>query len=407
VAVFITDGDQRSALAVVRSLGRAGVAVTVGESQMPSLAGTSRYCSKQVRYPSPAADGERFLAFLRERLAGGEYEVLLPMTDVTMQLIATARASLPSSVRVPFPSREQVCLAQDKGHVLDLAQRLGIPCPETFFCDEETVEEVAETLGYPVVVKPRFSRAFRDGRWIHGAVIYAHDPASFVAAYRQARASVPCPIVQEKLEGEGRGVFLLIWNGELKAAFCHRRLREKPPWGGVSVYCESVPLDHGLVEKSYALLKALDWQGVAMAEYKVDRRDGQAKLMEVNGRFWGSLQLAIDAGMNFPLLLYRLAMEDDVPAQFEYQAGVKSRWLLGDLDHLLIKLTHAQSPSGVRYSWGSRLAAGASFLKFYERKSRSEVQRLDDPAPGWHEIKSYARNGLRRLIPRRKEACAS
>lgn len=397
MAVFITDGDQRSALAVVRSLGRAGIAVTIGESQVPNLAGSSRYCSKRVCYPSPIEDGEGFLAFLRAQLKGGEYELLLPMTDATMQLVASARGSFPPSVRIPFPGREQVCLAQDKRRVLDLAQRLGIPCPETFPCDEGNLIDVAQSLCYPVVVKPRFSHAFRDGRWIHGAVIYAHDATSFVAAYRQAQTSVPCPIVQEKLEGEGRGVFLLIWNGELKAAFCHRRLREKPPWGGVSVYCESLPLDRDLADKSYALLKALEWEGVAMVEFKLDRRDNQPKLMEVNGRFWGSLQLAIDAGMNFPHLLYRCARGEEVPAQLEYRPGVKSRWLLGDLDHLLIKLTRAQSPNGVRYSWSSRLAAGASFLKLYERGLRYEIQRFDDPAPGWYEIKSYVRNSLRRL----------
>jgi predicted ATP-grasp superfamily ATP-dependent carboligase len=380
--------------------------VTVGEHQIPSLAGTSRFCSRQVCYPSPITEGEGFLTFLRERMTAEGHEVLIPMTDITMQLVASARESLPPSVCVPFPGREQVCLAQDKGHVLDLAQRLGIPCPETFFCEEKTVEEVAGTLRYPVVVKPRFSRAFHDGRWVHGAVRYAHDPASFVASYRQAHALIPCPIVQEKLEGGGRGVFLLIWKGELKAAFCHRRLREKPPWGGVSVFCESLPLDRNLADHSFELLKALGWEGVAMVEFKLDRRDARPKLMEVNGRFWGSLQLAIDAGMNFPHLLYRCAMGEEVPAQFDYKPGVKSRWLLGDLDHLLIKLTHARSPNGVQYSWGSRLAAGARFLKFYERNSRSEVQRLDDPAPGWYEVKSYVRDGLRRLIPRRREVHA-
>ena len=70
--------------------------------------------------------------------------------------------------------------------------------------------------------------------------------------------------------------------------------------------------------------------------------------MEVNGRFWGSLQLAIDAGMNFPLLFYRLAIGEDVPSQFDYKAGVRSRWLLGDLDQLLIRLTHSGWANGFR-----------------------------------------------------------
>jgi predicted ATP-grasp superfamily ATP-dependent carboligase len=300
-------------------------------------------------------------------------------------------------VRVPFPGPAQVNQVQDKRRVLLLARQLAIPIPETFLLDEsESLEGAAARVRFPAVIKPRFSRSCRSGKWVAGPVRYVSDPTSLRAEYYKIHERIPYPLVQEKIEGEGRGVFLLIWDGELKAAFCHRRLREKPPWGGVSVYCESVPLDHGLVEKSYALVKALGWQGVAMAEYKVDRRDGQAKLMEVNGRFWGSLQLAIDAGMNFPLLLYRLAMEDDVKPQFEYKAGIKSRWLLGDLDHLLIRLTHARGPDGSPGPAGSRLKACLNFMRFWERNLRYEVWRWEDPDPGWFEIKTYLRDLFRR-----------
>jgi predicted ATP-grasp superfamily ATP-dependent carboligase len=408
VSVLVTDGNQRSTLAVVRALGHGGIPVTVGESQSSSLAGVSRHCARRICYPSPVEEGEHFLAFLYEELRGGQYNLLLPMTDITMQLIASARESLSPMVRVPFPGQAQVNLVQDKRHMLLLARQVGIACPETFLLDEtESLEAIAARIRFPAVVKPRFSRFCRNGKWVSGSVQYARDLTSLVAEYDRIHKLIPYPMVQEKIEGEGRGVFLLIWNGELKAAFCHRRLREKPPWGGVSVYCESLPPDHGLVEKSYALLKALGWQGVAMVEFKVDRRDGQPKLMEVNGRFWGSLQLAIDAGMNFPLLLYRLAMKDDVPAQFEYKAGVKSRWLLGDLDHLLIRFKHARTLNGSPLSGPSRLRTLIDFMKFYERHLHYTVLRLDDPAPGWHEIKSYVQNGLRRVASRGKEEHAS
>jgi predicted ATP-grasp superfamily ATP-dependent carboligase len=285
--------------------------------------------------------------------------------------------------------------------MLLLARQVGIPCPETFLLDEtESVEAIAGRIPFPAVIKPRFSRFCRNGKWVSGSVQYVRDSASLVAEYHRMHERIPCPLVQEKIEGEGQGVFVLIWNGELKAAFCHRRLREKPPWGGVSVYCESLPLDYSLVEKSYALLKAVGWHGVAMVEYKVDRRDGQAKLMEVNGRFWGSLQLAIDAGMNFPMLLYRHAMGEDVKPQFEYKAGIKSRWLLGDLDHLLIRLTHSPQLNGVGNRGVSRLGAFLNFLKLYERGLRYEVFRLDDPGPGWVELKAYLMHACQRFAQR-------
>lgn len=398
MTVFVTDGNQRSTLAVVRALGRAGMSVTVGASFQNSLAGSSRYCRKTVCYPSPLQEGEGFQAFLRKECRHGEYRLLLPMTDITTLLVAQARETLNPLVRLPIPSEEKIKLAQDKRHMVLLAQQLGISCPETFvFHDEHGLEDVAQRIRYPVVIKPRFSWFLQNAQWISGSVQYAYDPKDLIAKYHKLHAQIPHPLVQEKIDGEGRGVFLLLWDGELKAAFCHRRLREKPPWGGVSVHRESIPLHEELVQKSLALLQAIGWQGVAMVEFKVDSRDGRAKLMEVNPRFWGSLQLAIDAGMNFPLLLYRLANGENLPAQFNYKVGVKSRWLLGDLDHLLIRLTHSHELNGLSSQAISRLRAYVNFLKLYERGLRYEVLRFEDPGPGWFECKSYVRAALRRL----------
>ncbi len=403
MAVFVTDGDQRATLAVVRALGCAGIPVTVGHSGPTSLAGSSRYCVRKVCYPSPLEDAESFQASLRDEILGGQYRVLIPMTDVTLRLVAHMREALALRVRLPIPSAEQIELAQDKGHILLLAQRLGVPYPETYMLHEDkSLEEVARRVRYPAVIKPRFSWFLQNGSWISGSVEYAYDSEDLTAKYKKSHSQIPYPLVQEKIEGEGRGVFLLLWDGQLRAAFCHRRLREKPPWGGVSVYRESIPLDQELVQRSIALLQAIGWQGTAMVEFKVDRRDGQAKLMEVNGRFWGSLQLATDAGVNFPLLLYRLANEENVPGQFDYKVGVKSRWLLGDLDHLLIRLKHSRELNGFSDFNNSRLRALVDFVKFYERKLHYEILRLEDPSPGWHECKSYIREILRRLGQRRE-----
>jgi predicted ATP-grasp superfamily ATP-dependent carboligase len=401
VAVFVTDGDQRATLALVRGLGREGIAVTVGSDGATSLAGSSRYCAKKVRYPSPLEHMEAFQTALVDEMLNGRYRVLFPMSDITMLLVAQMRQALTPLVRLPIPNLNQIELAQDKRHIVLLALQLGIACPETFLLREgESLADVARRVCYPVVIKPRFSRFLRNGKWVFGNVQYAHDAEALAARYHESHRQIPEPLVQEKIEGEGRGVFLLVWNGELKAAFCHRRLREKPPWGGVSVYRESIPSDNELMEKSFALLRALGWQGPAMVEFKMDRRGGPAKLMEVNGRFWGSLQLAIDAGINFPLLLYRLANGEDVPAQFNYRIGVKSRWLLGDLDHLWIRLTHFGEANGFSRYDTSKLRACLNFMKVYERDLHYEVFRFEDQGPGWYEWRLYLRELWRSFGPR-------
>jgi predicted ATP-grasp superfamily ATP-dependent carboligase len=389
MSVFVTDGDQRSTLAVTRALGRAGIPVTVGETCQPSLAGTSRYCSRAMRYPSPMREPDAFVAFLAEEMRRGNYRVLVPMTDVAMQMVAEMGDAVRPAV-TPIPGAQHVRLAQDKWEVLRLAQRLGIGCPATYVTGEnQPIEDVAERLQYPVVVKPRWSRYKLKGKWTNGSVQYAHHARELLSRYREAQAQAPQPLIQELIPGEGRGVFVLLWHGELKSAFCHRRLREKPPSGGVSVLRESIPLDKDMLEQSLALLRAIGWQGVAMVEFKMDRRDGHAKLMEINGRFWGSLQLAVDAGVNFPLMLYRLAIGEKVEPAFAYRTGIKTRWLLGDLDNLLIRL---KRENGSAPEPSSRLRACLDFLKFYEKDMHYEVLKLHDPLPGWLEAKHYVQS---------------
>jgi predicted ATP-grasp superfamily ATP-dependent carboligase len=155
-------------------------------------------------------------------------------------------------------------------------------------------------------------------------------------------------------------------------------LREKPLSGGVSVYRESIPLDESLVGPGTRLLDALDWQGVAMVECKRaatgEGKGGRQIIMEVNGRFWGSLQLAIDAGVDFPDLLVRCAAGETVPETRSYRVGVGSRWFWGDVDHLYLRL---RSGNGAR---GARLAAVRAFLRRRGR-DRAEIWRWSDPAP--------------------------
>jgi predicted ATP-grasp superfamily ATP-dependent carboligase len=397
MSVFVTDGEQRATLALVRALGRAGIPVTVGSRGPTSLAGSSRYCTASICYPSPVEGGDGFRTALVKTMPDGGYRVLFPMTDVTMRIVAQMREVLAPLARVPVPTEEQLDQAQDKRCVLLLAQQVGIACPQTFMLHEgERLADVARRIDYPAVIKPRLSWWLKGGNWVSGNVQYAYNADDLTEKYRKSNLLIPDPLVQEKIEGEGQGVFLLIWNGELKAAFCHRRLREKPPWGGVSVYRESIPFDQELVHKSFTLLQTIGWQGPAMVEFKVDRRDGKAKLMEVNGRFWGSLQLAIDAGINFPLMFYRLANGEEAPCEFNYKVGVKSRWLLGDFDHLLIRLTRSRGTNGSSRYPTSKLRASLDFMKFYERDMYYEVFRFEDPGPGWYEWKSYIRELFRR-----------
>jgi predicted ATP-grasp superfamily ATP-dependent carboligase len=391
---FVTDGDQRPALAIVRSLGRRGVSVLVGDERPQSLASSSKYCVRHVTYPSPYRHPEAFQQFLLEFVVREKVDVIVPVTDVTTYGVSLNRDALRHHSAITAPPFEAFDFVTDKWRLLQYAERCGISIPRTHFVDGiNGLKDLVDQLEYPAVIKPVRSRILTDRGWRSTSVHYAYSEADLWRLYHQNEYLAAHPsLIQERIVGPGLGVFVLFDQGQLLAAFAHRRLREKPPSGGVSVLRESVPLDPQLKVHAIRMLAPLGWHGVAMMEYKQDRRTGNIFLMEVNGRPWGSLQLAVDAGVDFPYLLYQLALGYRPEVSQTYRVGVKSRWLLGDLDHLLLRLLNSDRDLHLPDSAPSRWHTLVDFLKFAEPGLHYEVISGADPRPFLYEVCHYGRD---------------
>ena len=372
---LVTDGNQRAALAVTRSLGRRGISVFVGEEEPVFLAGSSRHCQQRVLYPSPYLDREGFRSFLADFVAREGVDLVVPVTDVTTAAVSLDREWLRHHTAVAVPPFEAFETVTDKASALEAAARVGIPIPATHVVDGVAgLAGIAGRIQFPAVVKPARSR-IRTGRgWAATRVHYAASEVDLYRLYEQTDyLASHRSLIQERIVGPGVGLFVLFDRGCLLTAFAHRRLREKPPSGGVSVLCESVPAPAELREDASRLLGPLGWHGVAMLEYKVDAA-GDRHLIEVNGRFWGSLQLAVDAGVDFPYLSCQLALgrRPDVPAS--YRVGVRNRWLLGDLDHLSRRLARSRfGPSAKRPDRGP-LAFSADCLPAPRQRDSSAAR---------------------------------
>ena len=371
--ILITDGNERVALAAARSLVRAGHVVSVAAPTRLSLAGASRGVRPRVLAADPLTDPARYAHLLGALARGESADLLLPMTDPSVEAVLEHQLVLPPATVLPFPDLTTYRAASDKGRVLTLAEQCGFGVPETrvIRAPGDGDGAVPDARFFPAFLKPHRSVVANGGNRRKVAVVPVGDPA----ACRRALAALPATafpvLLQRRVEGAGEGLFVLRWQGRTVALFAHRRLREKPPAGGVSVYRESIPLDDTLVGPGVRLLDALDWQGVAMIECKRDASSGRHVVMEVNGRFWGSLQLAIDAGVDFPALLLRCAAGETVPECHDYRAGVRSRWFWGDVDHLYLRLRDGQSP----------FRALRDFCRIHPRRDRSEIWRWRDPAP--------------------------
>lgn len=379
--VLVTDGEQRATLALARSLGRAGYRVYACSSRGRSIAGASRYCSGEAKVSDALTEPVAFLADVTSLVRAWGVNVLIPVSEAALLSILPARERF-DAVQIPFADAETFRQVSDKELVLRTAPRFGIRVPEqwTLTCPD-ALAAVSPVLAFPLVIKPSRSIGEHEGRRGKLTVRYAADQRELNARLADLDAGAYPVLLQRRVEGQGVGVFLLLWEGRTIAVFSHRRIREKPPSGGVSVYRESIPADPTLVERSRALLEHFGWRGVAMVEYKRDEVSGEPYLMEINGRFWGSLQLAVDTGVDFPVLLLSAAAGRDPTPVLEYRTGVRSRWWWGDVDHLLARMREPSPRLETRANGGGKVRAVRDFLTLWRPGDRNEVLRLNDPRP--------------------------
>jgi protein-tyrosine-phosphatase len=192
-------------------------------------------------------------------------------------------------------------------------------------------------------------------------------------------------LLQAYAPGEGVGIETLMHGGEPLVLFQHRRLKELPYAGGVSVLAVSEAVDAALAGHSLKLLRALEWEGPAMVEFRHDRESGAAALMEVNGRLWGSLPLSIAAGVDFPYLCWQLARGETPSAPREYRIGVRARWAAGDLRRVSEILARSRSQPVFREIRGREVR---EFLGDFDSATSDMVWSARDPGPAVYELTS-------------------
>lgn len=376
--LLITDGDERAALAAARSLGRRCEVHVAGEGRC-SLAGHSRFVARHHRVADPLREPEGFSGEVRALVGALRAEVLLPVTDAAHRALLPRRREL-EPCRLAAPPAAAYARLSDKVGATALARAHGIAVPDGEPVDScEAARSAADRLGYPVVLKPALSVGDATRK---RAVVIAPDARALECAW-QTQVAPGTALLQRPVRGVGEGLFLLRWQRVTRAVFAHRRLREKPPAGGVSTLRESIAVDPALLARVEALLDEVDFHGVAMAEFK---RDGPtAWLIEFNARLWGSLQLAIDSGVDFPRLLADAVLGEPPPARPEARLGVRLRWELGDLDHAIALARGARGADG-RTGLAAALRA---FLLPAGPNSHLEVLRAEDPAPFGHELRAW------------------
>jgi predicted ATP-grasp superfamily ATP-dependent carboligase len=366
---MVVAGDTIIGLSVMRSLGRRGVPVYCAATLDDSMGPNSAYCRGSFRMPK---DPDAAMNLLRDHLRKWRITHLIAISEGHITLLNRHREELSRDYALLFPPQEVFETAIRKDRTLECARRAGVPAPRTLHPQSRAEIAACRELHFPVILKMAFHQ------YPPGTVIVFQHKYLRVDTFQELERVLGAlpegqyPMVQEFIPGRGVGMSMLMRDGEAVLAFQHRRVREFPPDGGLGVLCEAVAPDPKLLEESRRLLVEMGWEGVAMVEYRVDDATGRHALMEVNGRFWGSLPTAIHAGADFPFWLYRTSFDGARPPSMQYRLGLRARSLAGDTKWLLETLRRR-----------NRSAANAliQYVAAFRPSMRYFVWAWDDPKP--------------------------
>jgi len=306
---LVLDADGQAGLQVVRSLGRRGVPVTAGASVVRSLGALSRFSDDAVVHPDVINRPNTFLDWLADVLVDGTYFAVLPVSDETSMVVSRHKDRLSGTgATIGVGDWERTQQVYDKARTFELAADLDLPIPETHAPESfEDVDRIADDLTYPVVIKTRSKHVWTDdGRLqLHrvGDDNYAAGPRELRSLYRRVLQrneylkDYP-PLVQERIDGQTTTTTGLAEDGTLRVTFQELRLRTTPASGGNSTLVRGYR-DAKMREYATELLDALDWTGPVQVEF-MRTPNNEYYLIEVNGRYWGSVPLAVASGVDVP-----------------------------------------------------------------------------------------------------------
>lgn len=379
--VLVTDARLPSATTVIQDLGRTGHDV-VAAGMMKSSAGMwSRATTHRGTYPNPVLHPNQAVDALLALVRRHRVDLLIPITDEVIVPLSEQRDRFDGICQLALPNPEALALMQDKDATVRMAKTLGVETPRSLLVhSRDEARDAAIELGWPVVLKPRQSFVAGERLDSHTiGVTYANDFDGLDRELDSFGGRFPL-LLQEYCAGEGQGVDMLLHEGRALAVFQHRRLREMPPTGGPSSLRESMTPDWGLVDRSIRLLGEVGWTGLAMAEYKVGE-DGP-RLMEVNGRIWGSFPLSVRSGMDFPSQLASLYLDGPPspgPLNDHYRVGVRSRDLGLELRWIVAALRNKRTYPFLDAPMRAQGLAALAGLIF--SSDRYDLLTLSDPLP--------------------------
>jgi protein-tyrosine-phosphatase/predicted ATP-grasp superfamily ATP-dependent carboligase len=399
--VLVLGDDDRSFLSVIRSLGRRGIEIHTGWCPPGSPALASRYIAENHEIRPYVQEDRSWIDDIRSILIDKPFDLVIPCSDKVIIPLRRGIEEISRHSLIYLLPDDIYRTVADKTRTTVLARSLGVPVPEEIeIQSKENALEAAEIFGFPIILKPVISFSEADPS-MRNRVRTARSRAELGKIVETMLLGSRF-IGQKFYEGNGTGIEILAHSGRILFAFQHLRIHE-PVGGGGSSYRKSIPLDGNMLDAVEKMVSALDYTGVAMFEFKSDKDFRSWRLLEINGRFWGSLPLALACGADFPWYLYEMLINGRKDFDQDYSTGIYCRNLINDIGWNLSNLRNDRSDPKLN-TIPLRLVA-AEAINILTLRERSDTFVLDDPKPGFHQLAWLIRSVFERISEHVKIKC--
>lgn len=322
-------GNFRPTVAITRRLSRLGYRVVVTRDN-GGLAAASRHCAEIWDAPRPASDPGFFnclAAFLEQR---PDIDIVMPVEEKYVLGLAHNRHRLPGDRTYATPSDDIVKTCLDKVAMLDVCARIGVPsAPAETVTTFEGLRDAASRVGFPLVVRPLWSTRPIAGR----KAFITMDEASFREGLPEWPEGHDSLIVQRFIDGPRYNVDYAAQGGRTIHAVATRILRTDAwDYTGIDVCGETVPMPDDLWDFTERMNAELNYTGVGLIQFMVDRARDEISFLELNPRFNGNTAVPDRAGLELVRLAIDLAEHPERPEPVVIsQGGLRHAWFYGDV----------------------------------------------------------------------------
>lgn len=381
--VLVLGRDTKSFLAVIRSLGRKGIEVHIGWCPITSPSIYSKYVKKVHFIPPYSPTDEKWKEYLTYILCKEQFDLVIPTDDPSIIPLQFNKSYFQNIAKIYLLDDKAFRITWNKYETYNLAKMLDIPLPKQAkisSLDKDELKKIVCCFGFPLVLKPIHSFTPNDIMQRKNVKIIS-DISSLKSFYKDQGKDSEI-LVQEYFPGIGTGIEVLAYKGKILTLFQHIRIHE-PPYGGESTYRKSIRPIGEMVEAVIKMIKELNYTGVGMFEFRIDPSTNKWILLEINGRFWGSLPLAIASGVDFPYYLYELIVENRKEFPKNYKIEVFCRNLTSDLEWMISVKEHIYKNRKLPWLFLFLPKIVWEFIEnLFKGKEHSDTFVLDDLKPG-------------------------